>query len=268
MIQRGNNVGAFLINVVITAMLMSTAIAGEDEIVFGFGSPYCPFKCDRETQGSDGFEVDILREIFQKKGLKLIVRRIPETRVLPSLEDGFIDIATQLQWTIDRTSSVIAAEEPVSVIVLGALYRAEMDFRFSGVDNLKPLRFVGNLGSEWPGEMQAIVDEGIKSGRNMLISDNDYYNRVFGLLETKRVDITIDDMSVLRYEMRRANIEDRFKLDRATEFDSLPSYAIFAKSHPRAIEFRNMVETGMRQLRKSGRLKEILGKYGAADWRP
>ena len=74
--------GALLITVVIAAMLMSTAIAGEDEIVFGFGSPYGPFKCDRETQAADGIEVDMLREIFQKKGLKLIVRRIPETRAL------------------------------------------------------------------------------------------------------------------------------------------------------------------------------------------
>jgi polar amino acid transport system substrate-binding protein len=84
-----------------------------------------------------------------------------------------------------------------------------------------------------------------------------------------RLDAVLEDRQVMRYLSWAGAGEDRVELRTATCLSEEPPelYVVFERSNPNARRYAQQFSEGMRRLRASGALAEVLGRYGLSDWR-
>ncbi len=88
------------------------------------------------------------------------------------------------------------------------------------------------------------------------------------MTEAKRLDGFIENPLVLEYNLKlmKKNIK-KFKAVGPNLANDPDLFISFAPGHPKSKEYAKILDLGMVEMRKSGRLKAILAKYGLQDWK-
>ena len=73
-----------------------------------------------------------------------------------------------------------------------------------------------------------------------------------------------DAEAVLAYQLIESGLEA--ELEVITASDAEPIYIGFSPAMPASATYNAQLEDGIAALRASGRLAEILSRYGVADW--
>ncbi len=80
------------------------------------------------------------------------------------------------------------------------------------------------------------------------------------------VDVVIDSTAVLAYTVGKLGMNGKV-VSVGTGGAPLKMYIAFSPANPKSKEYAKILSDGMDSLRKSGKLKAILAKYGLADWK-
>ena len=81
-----------------------------------------------------------------------------------------------------------------------------------------------------------------------------------------RCDVLISTDQVFEYVAQKMDIKDQIK-EAGTALDSKFCYIAFSPSLQISKELADQYEKGIKKMRKNGKLKEILSKYGLSDWK-
>jgi polar amino acid transport system substrate-binding protein len=76
----------------IFAIALSTAQAQNKELVVGSSATYRPFAYESPTKEIVGYDVDIIKAVAQKAGLKIRIVNTPWTGIFASLNNGDVDL--------------------------------------------------------------------------------------------------------------------------------------------------------------------------------
>ncbi len=87
----------------------------------------------------------------------------------------------------------------------------------------------------------------------------------------RRVSTVLEDESVFIYNANALGMLDAFHIagEEGSSTSSNNLYIGFTpfSKNPKSIEYARILSDGMQQLRKSGRLAQIMARYGLKDWR-
>lgn len=242
---------------------MVQAQEGKQHLTFGF-TEACPHMCPNSTD--KGFTVDIAKAIYEKQGYQVKFMALPWARAAANTLEGYLDgvlstgkkeapgllfpeieIAVQSDCFFGRSSDSWIATDANS-------FRNRKTIVFKGWVNEEVYR--ATLGNETYNET---FEE---------FSIDEHYNeRVANMVLLGRADAFWMDINVFAYFTKNnpTLIENKIKNLGCVEHQNL-YLALSPKNKKLSDKLARTFNEGMKELRSSGALTEILHKYGLKDW--
>ncbi|MEH6473870.1 MAG: ABC transporter substrate-binding protein [Halopseudomonas sp.] len=237
------------------------AAADDRPVITLAADDWCPYNCD---QGADrqGYVVELVRELFDQSEYRVVYQNMPWARALQLLEAGQITAAIGV--THDELPTAVFPDEPIGYFQGHFLLPSHSDWHYSGPESLGNMR-LGVINGYDYGEFNQVIDQLRGSDRLMELSGDDAINRGLGMLARGRIDAFLEDRDVARYTVSQLGLRDKVRSGDSVG-QPVVLYLAFSQQHPTAEKHAQQWSTGIRLLRASGRLAEILSTYGVEDW--
>jgi polar amino acid transport system substrate-binding protein len=244
------------------ALLLAIAVAmpaRADEIVLASPDYWCPFSC-KAGSAREGFTVDIVREIFSAAGHTVRLVNENYSRALIDVRAG--SYTATASTFHDEAPDFVFPAQPISRNRFCVYVPADSRWTYRGAASLDELGRVGVIRDYAYG---AALDAAIKTApkRFDLHTGDGLTERMLRRLQLGRMDAFIEEENLVAYTLTQHP-----ELAARNAGCEAPSYAYMAISprHPKAQDYARLFSEGMVKLRKSGRLKAILARYGLAEW--
>lgn len=226
--------------------------------------PWCPHNCVAGTT-QEGYMVDVVREVFGEAGIAVEYVNISWARAL--------ELARQGQ--LDAVVGALVGDAPDFIFPSIAQGRAQSTFytlpgdnwQYQGLGSLEELTLLVINNYAYGPELDGYIERFRNNpSRIWELSGLEPLPRAIRLVDQERADALVEDLFVMAFL-----INDSGTLPRLQEAGRLPSadiFVAFSPRHPQAQAWADLLSTGTRTLRQSGRLAEILAAYGLTDWEP
>ena len=224
---------------------------------------WCPFVCD--DKDTPGFLVEIMREISDNSDIKLKFSLLPLTRALNQVNKGLLDAVLAL-----TSQHIVDNNLQRSGLTFGSLYndfyvRSHEQWHYQDIDSLTDLlqkdKILGIInGYEYGPVLDPII---AKYKNNIFVANGETpLANLLKMLDRGRIDIILDSRYTVQYE--RAKLVESNIVRAGTQGSFTPLYLGYSAALD--VKMINIVDSGLVELRRSGRLRIILAKYGLEDW--
>ncbi|WP_161958645.1 substrate-binding periplasmic protein [Ferruginivarius sediminum] len=244
----------------LTAILGLATQASADEITIT-ADQWCPYNCE---PGSDapGYVVELAKRIYESEGHTIKYVNNPWQRALKMGARGKVNgvIAVSFQ---PETEQMVLPEEPLTSYEIKAVTDADDGWSYDGIESIgeRTVAVVagynyGDRFMEWQrsNEGQQVVNQG-----------DGALQRNLKMVASGRADFAIDGANVLGYNIDQMGMKESFRFA-GTIGEAVPLYLGFSMKAGNAEEYARLWTEGVRRMRESGELQEVLDKYGVSDW--
>lgn len=224
---------------------------------------WCPYACDPKSD-RPGFMVEIAREVFQKHGHTIDYSLMNWARAIADVRAGKFDAL--LGCSKGDAKGFIFPKVPTGIMSNHYFVLENNPWVYSGPLSLKN-KSIGIINEYSYGD---VVDEQVKKKNPALkaVSGTDPLSRLIQMTETKRLDGFIENPLVLEYNLSLMKKDKKiFKASGPNLANDPDLFISFAPGLPKSKEYARILDEGMIELRKNGRLKVILSRYGLEDWK-
>lgn len=224
---------------------------------------WCPYACDPKAE-QQGFMIDIAREIFKKNGYSIDYQVMNWARAIEEVKIGKYDALIGA----DNTSAQ-GFEFPVTPIAQNANYFWTLkndDWFFHEESYLKEKK-IGIVNGYSYGSFH---DDLIKKKHPAYLNVTGYMplKRMIQMVESKRLDGFVENPHVLyQYLKDLKKSPELFRMASVDITDHPDLFIAFSPAKAKSREYAKMMDEGMVELRRTGRLKVILDRYGMSDWK-
>lgn len=226
---------------------------------------WCPFNCAPEAD-KPGYGIEIAREIFGKAGHTVDYSTLAWARALEDCKKGAI--SSVLGTYPDESPDFVYPAEQIGSSDNTFVVKRGNPWRYQGPASLEKLRIGVIQGYVYSGEVGSYIDEKSKSSKRASVfpvgGDNGLEQNLRKLV-AGRIDATVESLAVLTTKLAALNLAD--KIEYAGTVDSLPIYLAFCPGVPASKDYAALYDKGVAEMRTSGRLKQILDRYGIKDWK-
>lgn len=220
--------------------------------------PWCPYNC---VAGSnpEGYMVDLAREALGLAGFKVSYVNMSWARALEQAEAGYIDGIIGA-FTSDAPRFVFP-EEHLGISHIELYTHPGQDWQYQGVDSLKDQTLIALNGYSYSPELDDyILRYRDDQKRVWILSGPAPLERAIKLILEERSDVLPEDRDVMAWTLQHQL--PGVELHNAGVLHSTPVYIAFSPAISRSKELADALSQGIRELRASGRLEEILAGYG------
>lgn len=252
------------LRVIVGSILLMTGLAGAAlaESVRLRADYWCPFNCDPEDE-HPGYMIEIAKLAMARLGMAVDYQLMPWDRAMSEVRSGSIDGAVGAT-TLEADALVLS--DPLGVDRDCFFATSVNSWRFTGVESLRSILLgavSGYVHDE--GAIDAyIAANDVPSGQVSTTKGDDASARNIRLLLLGRIDAILDSQAVVAMEISRQG--QARKIIKVGCLEALPLYIAFSPKRANALELAAAVNQEVDELRKSGRLAEILSHYGLEDW--
>lgn len=203
----------------------------------------------------------IITEAFALNNINVEYGWFPWARSLAYAKEGIWDGAALSQKTPER-AKVFYFSDAIFSVEKVFFHRAEYNFNWSKVEDLKGLRIGGTLGYAYGPEFERADKDGILDVE--WVVDN---NRNFLKLLKKRIDVFPTEKVAGHYLLEKDFSIDKDKIvNHPRAIQSVSYHVIFSKLNDESIEMMEKFNLGLKQLRSNGRIQAYIrdgleGKY-------
>lgn len=233
-------------------------------LIIAAGDQWCPYNCAPDSE-HPGYMIEVATEIFKKAGYRFEYQAVPWARTLGGIKDGTYDAAVGA--AIGDIPEAIFPEEALGSVNNSMFVHKGNLWKFTGIDSLKNIR-LGVIGDYYySDEINAYLDANPNSPNiDVLLGDNAVEHNITKLLEDK-IDVYIEDPNVFYFTAAQMKV-NKENFDSVGELNKPEGiYLAFSPRNPKSAEWAKILSDGIRDLRQSGRLAEILKWYGVQDWK-
>lgn len=234
---------------------------------------WCPYVCKDDTL--PGFLVEIVTEIAANNAIKVKFYLIPLARALDLAKKGEVDLLLALTAQHINDFNLQSSQ-----MAFGGLYndfyvRSAEKWRFTTIDDLdaklKSNAILGIInGYQYGSKISQLLSENVN--HVFRASGNSPLLKQLEMLKMGRLDIVLDSRFTVQYQLSKLLTESApvkspsssTIVYAGTEGGFTPLFVGFS---PLLSEAQvKIFNQGLITLRKTGRLKKILLKYGVTDW--
>ncbi|WP_372986105.1 substrate-binding periplasmic protein [Marinobacter sp.] len=229
-------------------------------IVVLAADPWCPHNCISGT-APEGYMVDLAREALELAGLELQYVNMSWARALEQAEAGYIDGIIGA-FTSDAPHFIFP-EESLGTSHIELYTQPGQDWRYEGVDSLRDQTLIALNGYSYSPELDDYIRRNRDNQKRVwILSGPAPLERAIKLILEDRSDVLPEDRDVMAWTLRHQL--PGVQLRNAGALYDTPVYIAFSPASPRSAELANALSRGIRELRASGRLTEILAGYGVS----
>lgn len=247
---------AFLVALFLSAPARADVISVTADI-------WCPYNC-APADNHPGYGIEILKEIFEKAGHKIAYSNMNWTRSIDRARAG--EFTAIIGALYKDAPDFVFPQEPFGVQVDTLATRIDDPFEYRTVESLAGHVLGAIQGYTYDDAFNAYIEKYKDDVKRVdLVGGDDPLTTNIKKLMANRVDVVLDDYNVMSYTLKNMKVTDKVKAK------PLPSkrgslYVAFSPKNPKAKDYAALFDKGVAELRKSGKLKDILARYGLEDW--
>ncbi|WP_286220966.1 substrate-binding periplasmic protein [Marinobacter apostichopi] len=205
--------------------------------------------------------IEIAREAFALARLEVEYVNMSWARALELADEGYID-AVVGAFTRDSTGFVYP-EEAIGYARTALFTHIESDWTYQGIESLRQQTLVTINGYSYSSELDAYIDKHRDNPERVwILSGPSPLNRAIEMLEHDRSDVLPEDLDVMQWTLGQLGKQDSLRM--VAKLERLPVYIAFSEARPQSEEYATLLTEGVRKLRQSGRLDEILARYNVS----
>jgi polar amino acid transport system substrate-binding protein len=247
---------ALLASCLLSSQLLAT------EPVRLVGDEFCPYNCD-PASGKPGYMVEVLEEIFAAQGMTINYRLKPWSRAVHVVANGGAQIllANTYNSAPNKRLQLVMGEDSTCFLA-----RNNYTWHYSDIPELQQHR-LGAIQS-YHYDSGGPLDQYLRSNHpQVYLAKGELPLRsLMSMLLQERIDLVLDNCNVLKRKVSKMDIAKQTRLA-----GTLPDYhadlhIAFSPADPDAEQLMALVRDGLAELRRNGRLAEILKAYNVNDW--
>jgi len=246
----------------IAAVLVTAASHAGAQTLTVRADAWCPYNCEPGSE-KPGFMIEIAREALAPHGIAVDYDTLPWTRALLAAADGEIGAAVGAN-AADGEGLLLHARpfgrsETVFVVRRGETfpYARPEDLGGRSLAVIRDYSY-GEVLDAFLEAASATPDRvQVASGETALLQN-------LRKLQAGRVDVVLEDRAVAQFAIAEGGLGDAFEFVESGKADLL--FLALAPGREESPRIAGLLDAGIEELRRSGRLAEILARYGVADW--
>lgn len=213
------------------------------------------------NSAKEGFMIDLAREVFSAAGYEVDYKIMPWERAIVSTRKGSSDCVVGA-YTEDAPDFNFPTEQWGQDIT-GYFILNTSPWTFSDLDSLLTQK-VGVIEGYAYGED---LDKLIASRKDVFkaIPGNDALEKNFKKLAVNRVGVVVESVSVGKAKIKDMKLDNKVKL--GGQNPSSDSIYIACSPNAKGKALTQIVDEGTKAMRASGKLSQIMEKYGLTDWK-
>ncbi len=232
---------------------------------------FCPYVCSDSLDNEPlGFVFEIEKMIFERAGHQVNLHVVPYVRSLKGTENGQYDAVA---ISNDTSSEVnICSNETIGPMIYTFYVKKGSPWRYDGVQSLHSITYGTIAGYDHTLLSQDVhkyylANKGNKERIQIHHGTNDVHYRMLKRVSLGRIDTFAEASYVMDYSLRLYGLENDYQ--KAGQFENtLWGRMCFSPLNPKANEYVEIIDSGMKELRASGELENIMKKYGLEVWDP
>lgn len=248
---------------VLAAGFVSAASVAHADTITLRADEWCPYNCAADSD-KPGYGVEIAKEIFTKAGHTLDYKTLAWARALDECRKG--TVAAVIGTSKNESPDFVFPAEHILVSDNTFVVKKGNAWRYAGNASLEKLKVGVIQGYAYDGEVGKYIETNAKDKAKMdVIGGDNALEQNLKKLVAGRIDATVDAKAVVSYKILQMGLGDKVEL--AGSVDPSQNYIAFSPAHPKAKEYAAILDKGIAEMRASGRLKQILDRYGVSDWK-
>lgn len=246
----------------IVCLFLLCSFSAHSETISMRSDEWCPYACDPKSS-KPGFMVEIAKEAFAKYGHKVNYEVMNWPRALVEVKNGKYNAV--IGASRSDVEGFVIPQIPTGVLINYYWTLKENKWEYKGESSLKGIK-VGVINNYSYGDE---IDHLVK-GKHLSfkeVSGESPLLRLIQMTESKRLDAFVENPFVLEYNLNKLKKnKSLFKVASPNIANDSNLFIAFSPANPKSKEYARLLDRGVVELRKSGRLKAILAKYGFSDW--
>jgi polar amino acid transport system substrate-binding protein len=256
-------------NLIHIVALISTSVSSlaYAETFSGVADEWCPYTCKDGAAGAPGFEVLIMQEVMKSMGHKLDYKIVPWSRAIVDIQSGkeHILISPTNQQVVEQKLS--RNQEPIGVSNDCLWVRSDNNLKFKVADDMNGLKAVATVqGYSYAQELGKWLDRPENKAKVFPITGDEPAERNAKKLLAGSIDGIVENRDVMGYINNKLKSGDKIR-SAGCNNPGTPMYVAVSPQMKDGEKFLKDFDAGIAKLRKSGKLKAILSKYGVKDWK-
>jgi len=249
----------FRIFILISTLIYVNAVYAKSLTFLAEG--WCPYTCPPSHNKNNGYLVDIVKAVFEKKGYSIDYEVMPYRRAIIFARTGKVNAIIGIYK--EDAPDLIFPNTHQGLSRKYFFVNKNANWRYSGVSSLNELNSIGiMLGYDY-GELSDYLEKSqkivsIMTGFNML-------ELTLKQLLTGRIQTFADDRLVVNYMLNRMGVPKGQVIEAGQLGETNKVYIAFSPEIEESKLYAEILEQGIDQLRDSGELAKILQKYKLKD---
>lgn len=224
---------------------------------------WCPYNCEPDA-ARPGYAIEIATEVFAKHGVDVQYQLIPWTRAVEMTRSGHFD-AIVGAIPIEAEDFLFGAE-PIGQVRHTLYTTADSPWSYQSITSLPSIRLGAIQDYSYGPDLTAYIETHREDSSVSVIGGTDALNRLIQMLAKERIDVLVEDRTVMNYHLSMSSDKVTPELREAGTAAADFIYIAFSPSTSTGARYQQWLDDGIRGLRDSGRLSEILTHYGLEDW--
>lgn len=213
-----------------------------------------------------GYVIEIVREVFSKSEHTIDYQIEPWSRAVTDATEGRIDGIVGAAR--GDAPTFIFPEESVGVTRNTFFVKSGSSWKYTGVESLRSVKLGYILDYSYGDTLDKFIAENKTQLKNLQgVGGDTALEQNIEKLNRGRIDAIVSSPEVLLATLETLKIApDQFvNAGETPEVD--PLYVAFSPKSPNGVKYGEILSKGILELRKSGKLKQILDKYKISDWK-
>ncbi|MFO7816081.1 MAG: transporter substrate-binding domain-containing protein [Desulfovibrionales bacterium] len=235
--------------------------AGDKGTIVLSADEWPPFNIKPDT-AKPGYMVEIAKSIYEPKGYKIKYKVMPWSRAIKECRTGNIN-GIFAPYKSDAPDFVFP-EQSAGTYGFNFYTAKNSKWNFSGLNSLTDV-MLGSIADYSYGKE---MDEYIKNNPSKVDINrgSDPLTSNIKKLFRDRIDVLIATGPVFDYTASEMGVKNKVRFA-GEAVASEPCYIAFSPALKNSGELAGIYDSGISRLRKSGKLQEILSRYGLTDWK-
>ncbi|MCR9187855.1 substrate-binding periplasmic protein [Marinobacter adhaerens] len=220
--------------------------------------PWCPHNCKAGSE-HEGYMIDIAREAFGLAGIDVEYVNMSWARALQQARDGYIDAVV---GALPGDAPDFVFPDAATGYSTIALYtHPDNNWQYAGIDSLSQSKLLAINGYAYSPELDSYIEKYQDDPERVwVLSGPAPLSRAIELLHQQRSDVFPEDRYVMQWQLEQENNTESLRM--AAVIHESPIYVAFSPVGRDSAQLAALLSEGARALQSSGRVAEILTRYG------
>ena len=253
-----NNITLGLILSIYMLLLATPVPSAEISIVADEWQPYC----GKAESTSPGYGIEIAKQVFEAAGHTFKYLNLPWTRAIKDTRVGKYNAIIGAYK--EEAPDFIFPEEEFGVSRYAFYAKRGSLWTYIGIESLQSKNIGLIKGYSYGEELNAYFEENAQRVQ-YAYGDDPLYQNIKKLL-AGRFDALITGESVMIYKIKEMGVVGQVINVGVTNISG-NLYIAFSPNNDKPVEYAEVFSKGIRNLKKSGELDNILNRYGLSYWK-